>query len=94
MSIVSVHPAEAESVPVGSALKGLAKVHGLPPFTHLYQSNRTAIVAVEKIHADDWRRALGAGPFEAHAGINSVTHRTEVFFFGSKVRLVWTEAGI
>lgn len=89
MSVVSIAPPEADRCPIGSALKNLAKLEDLPPFTHLYQSNQTALVAVPEADAEGWRRALGAGPFLPDMAEHTITWRTEVFWFGAKVKLVY-----
>lgn len=72
---------EEMTCPVSSALKNLAKVHGLPPFTALYSSGRIALVAAEEDAAVLWRQALALPPFNADG-------RTEGFWMGDQIRLV------
>lgn len=70
-----------EAVPVGTALKNLAKLHHLPPFDRLYSSGRRTVIAVTKLDACLWRAALGLPPFDAD-GI------TEGFWMGGQVKLI------
>jgi hypothetical protein len=70
-----------ETVPVGTALKNLAKLHDLPPFDRLYSSGRRTVLAVTKLDACLWRAALSLPPFDAD-GI------TEGFWMGGLVKLV------
>lgn len=77
------------TVPVGSALKNLAKLHDLPPFVKLYQSGRGAIVVVHRKYAEQWRTALGAGPFVPETEGDTTTWTAEVFWMGTRVRVIY-----
>lgn len=76
---------EEMSCPIGSALKRLAKIHGLPPFVKLYQINeegrRQAVVAAEDAAAEPWRRALALPPF-------GDSGETEGLWMGDLVKVV------
>lgn len=79
MSTVTVTP-DSHTMPIGTAIKNLAKIYDLPPFERVYQSGRTAIVAVSHEHAEAWRAALAAPPFAEDTA--------RVMFFGAMVQLV------
>lgn len=84
MTDVLVHPDEA-TMPVASALKNLAKVHDLPPFVKLYQSQRTAVVVVHRKYAKQWQAAVGAGPFVG----DGVLMMAEAFWMGAQVKIAY-----
>jgi hydrogenase maturation factor len=86
VSTVLVHP-DAATIPVGSALKNLAKIHELPPFVKLFQSERTAVVVVPREYAEQWRAALGAGEFAEDTDGLTWTAVAPVWF-GACVKLV------
>ena len=88
MTTIVVRP-DALAVPIGSALKNLAKVHDLPPFVKLYQSSRTAVVVVHRKYAEQWRAALGAGSFTEDREGGTSTWTAEVFWLGAQVRIVY-----
>lgn len=69
------------TVPVPSAIKSLAKIHQLPPFTKMYVSERVVVIAVPKLDGCRWRAALGLLPFDGDG-------ETEGFWMGDKIRLV------
>lgn len=87
MSTVLVHP-DAATMPVGSALKNLAKIHELAPFVKLYQSQRTAVVVVHRKYAEAWRAAIGAGQFELDDDGLTMTAKAPVWF-GACVQIVY-----
>lgn len=80
MSAVIVRPAYADPTPLARALKGLAKVHALPPFLSLYGHGTAAAVLVDPDDAEAWRRALGAAPL--------VDGSSVVFWLGVKVEII------
>ena len=88
MSAVTVHP-DSATMPVSSALKNLAKVHDLPPFVKLFQSNRTAIVIVSRKHAEAWRAALAAGEFVPDTEDSTTTWTATAFWLGEQIRVVY-----
>lgn len=80
MTAPVVRPAYADPTPLSRALKGLAKVHALPPFQRLYGHGRASVVVVAPEDAEQWRRALGAPPLADGAA--------SVFWLGAKVEIV------
>lgn len=87
-----VHP-DNTAVPVGTALKNLAKVHDLPPFVKLFQSGQTALIVVHRKYADAWRAALGAGEFTPDTEGDTTTWTAEAFWMGARVRVVYGTHG-
>jgi len=92
MSTVTVAPDNAV-IPVSSALKNLAKLHGLPPFVKLFQSNRTAIIIVHRKYSEQWRAALAAGEFTADTEGDTTTWTAEAFWMGARVRVIYGTHG-
>lgn len=80
MSPTVVRPAYADPTPLSRALKGLAKVHALPPFRSLYGRGTAAAVVVAPEDAEAWRRALGAPPLAEGS--------TSAFWLGVKVEII------
>jgi hypothetical protein len=89
MTIEMVRPAYADPAPITRALKGLAKVHDLPPFQRLYSSGRATVIVVSQAHAGDWRAAIGAGDFRPEIGEAFTTWRADAFWLGVKVGVVY-----
>lgn len=87
-----VHP-DSMDVPVSSALKNLAKLHDLPPFVKLFQSNRTALVVVHRKYAEQWRAALAGSEFTPDTEGDTTTWESVAFWMGAKVRVVYGTHG-
>lgn len=88
MTTLMVNP-DSVAMPVGSALKNLAKLHDLPPFVKLYQSDRAAVIVVHRKYAEAWRAALGAGRFIEDREGGTSTWTAEVFWMGAQIRVTY-----
>ena len=89
MTEMLVRP-DSVAMPIGTALKNVAKLNDLPPFVRLYQSGRKAVVVVHRKYSDQWRAALGAQAFVADTDNDGLTLWTsELFWFGACVQLVY-----